>query len=243
MNIVPIVKPPPIRGKVPEGYSGPIFYRMTNFDALMRGGMPDIFSVLPSERKRKDKIFSYALRETWNLRSSGLIVDAEGKFLPEWEAPIKARVSQKSEAGSVQFVPQDASQISDRIYGHLEELEPGRHMFLPVDAQHPDGVISRFYYFFYLNSTISNPLNPEANNMNWKPSQSGEYPLYRTPDWLETTREHYASEHFGYLDAARVSGRHFFYSGDTSMVFSEELLFKIGGVFPKWCNFVPMGVK
>jgi hypothetical protein len=237
------LKPPAIRGKIPEGYSGPIFYRLTNFDALMCGGMPDIFSVLPSERKRKDKIFLHASREKWNLRSSGLLMDAEGKLLPEWEAPFKARVSQKSEASGIEFVPQYISQISERIHDHLEEIEPGRHMFLPVDAERPDGSISRFYYLFKDNATIFCPLNSKANNLEFRPSRDGTYLVYSTPDWLGGTREHYATEHFGYLDADRVIGRHFFYAGDTSSVFSEELLFRIGGVFPKWCNFVPMGVK
>ena len=238
------VKPLRIRGEVPDGYEGPVYYR-TMEDLHAPWGPRASFTWVEDDA-RLGRLYNSRSRGR-NVLTSGFVVDSDGQLLPEWREPLKARLV-KDKIDREEFIVGDpAIRISERMHDAIVSLEPHEHIFIPVDAARPDGLKLRYYLMFIGKACIWDEpvLHPEKNALQQITYISGNVG-YDAPSWMKrSSSEKY---HFGYLNGRVINSRHLFQGGDdtsSATFFSPELFEKIkkfGDIFPKLYELVPIGI-
>ncbi len=106
-----------------------------------------------------------------------------------------------------------------------------------IDGERTDGSGTvRLYVLIIGVAPARTALAMEANGIEHTVSDQGA-PVFRLPDWLGWGREQ-----FGYLDPQVVDGHALVHATGSLIVFSEELVRRLGNVLPKCNAFVPRGV-
>jgi hypothetical protein len=221
------VKPARIRGSFPESYDGPRFYRVVDFDRWNNNPVR-LFTI--ADKKLASRLFDETGNRDRRILQSGLIVDEAGKLLPEWQVPVRANIRKGVKSLYPEFYIGDGSPqlISARVQAIFEQLEPGKHIYVPVDAHWHDGGSERYYCFFSPHAVIYHALNPLANGQEPMTYNNGT-PGWQVPGWLWDQ-----CDHFGYLQASTVSGWHYLTCENGARVFSEEIVTLLGDVCAHW---------
>lgn len=204
------VAPPVIRGRVPDGYRGRVFYRLETFS--YEGAMRTVF---PTVVKLVDQKLAQLCRNGVD-RSKGEFrelppshgLNSAAAALPPWSVQAFA-VSSKS---------------------------GGRRQFLHSDRRTDGSGTVRLYVLIIGVAPARTALAMEANGIEHTVSDQGA-PVFRLPDWLGWGREQ-----FGYFDLQVVDGHALVHATGSLIVFSEELVRRLGNVLPKCNAFVPRGV-
>jgi hypothetical protein len=209
-----VYKPPRIVGEVPPDYEGPIFYRISSLSSPSTGFGFKGWS-------KAEKLIYQRLPNINDLGPVGLepgrVVDERGKLLPEFAEPIQAKVDTRRRSADWELRTYPPL-ISARVKEIIEEFEPGKAVFIPIDAAWPDGRVDRYYWAVWGNL--------------WGRATDD----FTPPQWF-----HSRDEGFHYLSAAKVEGRHFIWGG-SYIVLSEEIVERFGDVLVRQQVFVPCGV-
>jgi hypothetical protein len=228
------VRPPRVKGEVPEDYSGPVYHRLAE----------DMFAPVgkPAFRWADDKLrLERAFNTRDRLNGYRALLDGSGKLLPEWHVPLKAKILGDRPLRE-EYAPADPyTRLSERVYDAITSLEPSSHVFVPIDATRDDGTVERYYAMFMAGAKLGQVLHPDVNKLERIVYPDG------TSDWSDPRWLSPASpdrDHFGYLDKAKIGDRHLFEGSSGVVCFSPDLFGRIavfGDVLPKFYYFVPIG--
>jgi hypothetical protein len=230
-----------VKSEASPSYTGPIYYRVFG-NVRSRAGRPFILEYDPTDAARKQVLFDHRVRYH-SILSSGLIVDERRNLLPEWQVPLKAKLAKGAEV-SYEFAPSGFA--SERVRDLIESLDPGLHIFIPIDLTLPDGTVERLFKMMWSDDFFGEAvpiLDIEANRM--ERQEVNGVVRYYEPDWARSmTLEPY---HFGYLNPKTLPDLNVFGTSnlDNSEVMSEPLVMRLeemGVTIPKHSTLVAMGV-
>ena len=225
------IKPPPIRGSVPADYHGPLYYRLQHLGDSARKPLMQLINF--DDRKVVRKLCQVH-EISAALRKDPTLCDANGDLLPEWRTPITGKLKAGANKSWDEFSITGLTLVSQRIKDVVEAAALNVHYFVPLDIEDREGGNLRVYAFFCGVLRRRSPLALEANGIPYTLSDKGE-PVFRTPDWMIN------SDRFVYLDASVVDGAPLLESG-LGLLFSRELMERLGDIMPKGTVFVPMGL-
>ena len=240
MNLSPTTKPVPILGEIPAGYEGPIYYRTVTSQA----GFSFCDKLRSDEADPREKEL-LAGRPFTGERRPAELVDPEGRLLPKWQRPLKGYIRQSVPGGFTRAYVRDI----------IEELDPGKHIFLPHDMQWDDGRVERFYSMEWTRIDCFQRLDErpfldaEKNGLAFRDFPNGRR-AYTCPNWTGICLARKASEvdaTFGYIDADVIGDLHFAQVEllQNETVISDPLLQRLlqhGNPFRKDTFLVRMGV-
>jgi hypothetical protein len=165
-------------------------------------------------------------------------VDKKGALREKWRAPLRARIPKSAPKTWPEFgLGGSLTIVSPRLRDIIEELEPGANFFIPIDVAQSDGSTLRLYAMVFGVVPPRTALSMEANGIEYPLSDYDGSPIFKRPEWLMSP-----SEHFGYLDPKAVDNHAVPYDTSSLMIFSEELMKRLGDVLPRGLAFVTMGV-
>jgi hypothetical protein len=209
-------KPPRVVGDVPPDYRGPLYYRISNVSTPRTSFGFKGWS-------KAEKLIYQRLPGVNNYGPVGLepgrIVDGQGNLLPEFAEPIQARVDTRRKAADweLRTLP---PLISARVKQIIDEFEPDKGVFIPIDAAWPDGRVDRYYWAVW--------------GRLWGPATDD----FTPPRWISAG---IGDREFHFVSASRVGGRHFIWNPSYTLV-SEPMLQRFGDVLQSQQVFVPVGV-
>lgn len=208
MNRSSNTKPVPILGEIPAGYDGPIYYRTVTSKGF---SFHDKLAVDQTDPRIKELL---AGRPFTGERRPAVLVDPEGRLLPKWQQPIKGYIHQSTPL-SFDWIPGGFTRAYVRDI--IEELDPGKHIFLPHDMQWDDGHVERFYSMEWTRIDCFQRLDErpfldaEKNGLTFRDFPNGRR-AYTCPNWTGICLARKASEvdaTFGYIDADVIGDLHF----------------------------------
>jgi hypothetical protein len=212
-----VYKPPRVMGDVPTDYDGLLYYRISSLRSpTSRFGFRDFGKAHKLIEQRLPGTAYYGVQGL----EPGRVVDEHGNLLPEFAEPIQVRVDRGVRASDWELRTSPPL-VSGRVKGIIEEFEPGKAVFLPIDAAWPDGRVDRYYWAVW--------------GRLWGPATDDFVP----PRWLDPTL---GDQEFHYVSASRVEGRHFIY-GSPYIIVCEPVFRRFGDVLLPQQVFVPVGVE
>ena len=223
---------PRISGSVPEDYHGPIYYRTrVNHDEYA-------YKQLYRHLKFADRDLARRLAQAYHhevaLRVDPRLFDRNRELLPAFRRPIQTLLAASAPKKSPEWSFGNVHLVNERVRDAIETLQPGKHLFIPMDISRPDGC-DRRYVFFVLRDHTQPLLALEANGIDYTTNEFG-VPLFGTPTWA------LSMDHFGFLSAPIIDGAAVDSDGRIGLVMSKALLDELGDVFPKGLYLIPMGV-
>ena len=228
-------KPPVIRGKVPDGYRGPLFYKWHVFTYEgLRASLQE--QIVLEDRAMADRLVQKPSHTMVALRKDQNICDANGDLHPALREPIKARIRTKAYKSWPEITCGQMFLVSPRVRDVIEEFAPGAHYFIAIDVADRQGGSFRTYAFFCGVMRDYPALALKANNIPYTIDAATGRPDYIAPVWAVN------SEQFGYLNASVIGGAPLLWDMRVMMLFSPELVARLGDVLPKHMCFVPMGL-
>jgi hypothetical protein len=230
-------KPARISGHVTAGYSGPIFYRITNY---LKPNPPSkvLFDYLKFPGRNV-----LGINRIGRLSDSGALtevsdyasyLDKDGNVDVEWSTPIRAVIKANYKEDWPEFSLHPVLLVSARLKSAVEKYDKDNHAFVAVDVEGPNGK-QLFRAFVLVSDNSIDAVDYIASNI--QPSKV--YPN-GTASWVQ--RIALPRDEFCYLWHRKVQGRHHFMDPKLGHVFSEEIVKELGDVLPKEFVFVPMGV-
>jgi hypothetical protein len=221
----------PISGEVPPDYNGPIFYRtrVISHDYYKK----PFPRHLGYENRDAARRFAYADHVQVAHRVDPNLFGENGNLLAVFRAPLKARLLSSAPKNPPEWAFGHWSLVSERIRSAIEELQPGKHLFIPIDVDW-NGDQRRLYVFYVLRNTTRTILAMRANGIEFNFAETGN-PVFPTPAWL-------ASDRFAYLNGDVVDGAAVDFDPRVGIVMSKPLIDALGNVFPKGIVLVPTGV-
>lgn len=228
-------------GDVPPDYHGPIYYRLQ----AVRGRRPERMAqeFIRIEQEPRPKRIDDALgqrlatadRQEAALRAEPKLFDEQGNLRPEWRGPLKARMLSTAPKKWADFPGGGIAYVSERFHDVLEDVEPRRHIFIPLDVAGTDRPEFRMYVFFAGNAARRPVLAMRANGIEYKLSERGT-PFYPRPQWLSDTSR------FAYLNSEVIGDAQLFYDRQEGFIFSEKLVEAMGDILRPDIIFVALGV-
>lgn len=233
--------PPPqrIRGDLPSDYDGPLYYTWRR----LRSGMPkppgSFIRIVdePKPKRMEDEAGESLARadpQCAALKIEPRLFDEDGELLSRWQHPLQARLKANAPKQWADWPMGVLRYVSPQVRDAIEAVEPGRHLFIPVDVDAKDRDPFRLYILFPGNAARLTVLAMRANEISYTLSDGGT-PVFHEPPWLHEDR-------FGYLNQDVLQDAHLFYDFSLSFIFSRALVEKLGDVFIENYAFKPWGV-
>jgi hypothetical protein len=161
------------------------------------------------------------------------LFDQSGELLPLFQRPLQA----KWRSSTPKTVPELGDGmymlVSSRVRDTIEEVEPGRSLFIPIDFDPAGDLPSRSYVFYVLKDKNVTALALRKSGLEYFLFEKGR-PIPKGHDW-------HGSDRFLYLNSAVLEGRSI-YLDTVGPVFSKAIVDRLGDVLPKTLAFTPMGV-
>ncbi len=214
-----------ISGKIPAGYTGPLFYRVSDFLQPYKV-KKDLFDYLKFPKPAgPDIIRAIGLLAVPDAINSSHYRDQSGGTKQQWMKPVTAiaRSSYRDDWPEFSNSSQEVSValVSERVKEIVERYETDTHAFVAVDIQSDaGGHIARA--FVMVKGKVVDFIDRGATE---------NIPNVIIPDG-----------NFCYLTGDLVKGRHHFWDHKLGHVWSEEIVKELGDVLPKQSVFVPVGV-
>ena len=221
-----------VSGAVPADYQGPIFYRTrVNHDEY---AYKQLYAHLKFANRDLARRLATAYPHEVALRVDPRLFGSDRELLPIFRQPIQVTLAASAPKKSPEWSFGHVQLVNERVREVIEALQPGKHLFVPMDISGPDGC-ERRYVFYVQRDHTETVLAMEANGIEYSTSESG-VPLFPTPAWV------LSNDHFGYLSAPIVGGATVDWDGRIGMVMSKALIDELGDVFPRGLYLIPMGV-
>lgn len=184
---------------------------------------------------------------TWEYlvanRESPVLFDEIGNLKKEWNNPLTAYMkkgmstkwNELEGGGNIVF-------SSPRFRDIVEYIEPGVHIFIPVDVECIDQGNFRTYVFFAGHVSMGNGLALKANGIDYRLSENGK-PILTSPQQLNWINYGGKSDcRFSYLNINDIDSYHLQYAGRAHMILSDTLVKRLGDILHPGLGFIPMGV-
>jgi len=223
-------RPPPTLGTLPPDYQGPIFYRILE---TVGANKKSTGQHIKFEQRQLAQALAGADLVMVAHRMERRLFDEDGQLLPHFRSALQARVASGAPSVWPEWLFGVIEIVSERVRIAIEDLQPGKHLFVPIDVRKRDGGVSRKYAFFIMRDTTRPVLALAPNGIAYTLAPSGN-PLWQAPEWLRTDR-------FAYLNLNVVRGAAVDFDSRTGLILSDGLVSKLGDVFPKGVSLVRMG--
>jgi hypothetical protein len=245
-------KPARISGQVPQGYSGPIYYRMSNFlkSTQRSKALSDYLTFSRLNAKGDISISAHTMTARTSTRDCVTrFLDDSGRLKTEWLTPIRAvtRPSFRNEYDEISIdtnTPQFMDicyprgyysiLVSERVKNILTKYEKENHEFVAVDVESPQGEHLFRSYVMVQGAPIR---TVELKESGIVPTLDDVYPVYT---W--SISESLPRDTFCYIQSTLVKGLHHFWDEDLGHLWSQQLVDELGDVLHKDFVFIPVGV-
>lgn len=225
-------KPPRIAGEVPAGYDGPLYYRQLT--VKYNRGPKALEQYLTWEKRNVDGVqFSERFASIDSLMSAKIkhpdMFDADGEVKAAWRGPFKAKKKSNFPKKSwTECYGGGLGLTSEHVKSIIEEVEPGIHLFAPLELQPADSEPHRVFIFKIGHGGWGGwcALTPEFNPLQ---DYFAEIPQKNTTEFI-------------LLDQSKVEGKHLFQCELGGPVFSKALVDRLGDILSDNVVFVPVGV-
>jgi hypothetical protein len=227
------LKSPVIRGTVPADYRGPLHYRRITFLHQTKKPLQQMLNF--DDRNMGQRLCNVNFAQAaW--RMSPQICDANGNLLPDLQTPVKAKLKASASKTWDELSAGSIVLVSRRIQEIIETIAPGVHYFVPIDVSDREGGTFRVYAFYCGATLPETALAMEANGITRTKLPDGGLRFEPFPDWIT------GFERFGYLDSKAIAGVPLLYDPMLGILYSPELVERLGDCIPKGEAFVPMGL-
>ena len=223
------IKPARIAGKIPEGYSGPLYYRLSDFLEPYKS-KKDLFDYLKFPKPNGPEL----VRDIGFLYVSDAINsphyrDQNGRVKEQWAKPVialartnyKADWPEFSHGGTGASFSISVTLISERVKKTVEKYEKDSHAFVEVDVRSDAGDNVARAHIMVRGEVIDA----------FDPSSCETRPNILIPDG-----------NFCCLHGELIKGRHHFWEKTLGHVWSEEMVHELGDILPRQTVYVPVGV-
>lgn len=222
-----------ICGRIPDGYTGPIFYRVSNF---LKPNPPskvlfDYIKFLGRNTREVNEISYLNLRDAI-VHSEYL--DEHGRVREQWAKPIKAMTKANYREDWPEFSPNGMTLVSTRVKEAIEKYETENHAFVAIDVESPAGVRS-FQAFVMVRGVQIDSVDYVASGIVPRKIYPGGKGAWDASVALPR-------DEFAYLKRHLVQGKHHYWDENVQNVWSQEIVAELGDILPKEFVFVPMGV-
>lgn len=234
-SLHPPLRPARVVDEVPEGYRGDLYYRIVP-SQLGSQRNPARYVTLKQKGLNLDDQPGQRLASAWmeHVAQGGgaTLFAAPGELRQEFRKPLPARLL--ADAGKKPFPEYTADswpQVSGRFRRIVEALEPGVHLFIPLDTS--EGQREPELYVFYP-GVIFRPtsLAIEASGMVGAIQPHGGLVIPRTV----------SARHFYAVNRNVISSAEIFTEGKLGPIFSQRAVEQLGDVLAREYAFMPMGV-
>jgi hypothetical protein len=225
-------KPPRISGQIPAGYSGQIFYRLSNY---VKPNPPSKvlfdFIKFPGRNTMGINAISYLCHRDAIIYTDYL--DEHGKVKEVWNTPIQAEAKSNYQEDWPEFSLHNMTLISERVKNVIEKFESENHAFVAIDVGLQSGKLLRA--FVMVRGVAIDAVDYLASGI--VPSKV--YPGGKA-SWVATNA--LPRDEFCYLSREKVESRNHFWDENLGHVWSQRIVAELGDVLPREYVFVPMGV-
>lgn len=222
---------PPISGAVPSDYQGQVFYR-TRVVEYQYFKKP-LFRRLQLANRDLGRRMANADPVRVAHRVDPFLFGPDRQLLDIFRQPIQAVLPSSAPKTLPEWGTGHISVVCERVRDAIENLQPRKHLFIPMDVATPEGS-RRLYVFYVLRDHVQTVLALEANGIEYTRNEKGN-PVFGTPPWLQSDR-------FAYLAAPVVEGVTVDHDAKVGIIMSKALVDDLGDVFPNGIDLLPMGV-
>ena len=223
---------PRISGTVPPDYQGLIFYRTrVNHREYAKA---HLFQHLKFANLDLARRLAQAYPHEVAVRVAPSLFGRDRELLGIFREPVQASLRASAPKNLPEWSFGNVHLVNERVREAIENRQPGKHLFIPIDVSGPQGGLRR-YAFFAQRDHVQTPLALEANQITYTTNEYGN-PVVGAPSWISSM------DHFGYLSAPLVEGVAVDFHTSIGLILSKDLIDELGDVFPKGLYLIPMGV-
>ena len=222
-------KPARLAGTIPDSYSGPLYYRLSDFLEPYKV-KKNLCDYLKFPDTRGDELFTaFGNLYVPDAINSLHYRDQNGRVKELWANPVilAARANYKTDWPEFSDGWQRGSSsisvyfISERVKRIIEKYEKDGHAYVEVDVQSDTGDhVARA--FIMVRGEVVDAFDSSSCDTR---------PNILIPDG-----------NFCCLNSELVKGRHHFWEKTLGHVWSEEIIKELGDILPRQTVFVPVGV-
>jgi hypothetical protein len=229
------IKPARISGQVPAGYSGPIFYRISNMQKPLGKVLSDYLKFPGRDVRERNKIVG--LMDNGSIASISEFssyLDEHGNVDKGWSTPIRAVAKANYRDHWPEFSPHTMILVSERLKKIIEKYEKDNHAFVAVEVESHTGE-QMFRAFVMVGGVAVDAVDYLASGI--VPSKV--YPNGKA-SWVALIA--LPRNEFCYLTREKIVGRHHVWDEKLGHVWSQQIVDELGDILPKEFLFIPMGV-
>lgn len=231
----PPVKPARCIDEVPAGYDGDLYYRIMN-SQRPGAAFRRYVRITPAKGVVQEDQPGQRLAAAWAnhvARGRDLRVFSEpGKLRPDLTGSLPAQLLASAKKPFAEYVSSNWVVVSARFRCVLESLEPGAHLFLPLDTS--QGANSPLLYIFFPGVAFSpTGLAIAANGIEDCILPNG---------GLSFGGSRLSASHFYFLNRNVIGSADVFVDSWLGPIVSKRALERLGDILPTEFAFMPMGV-
>jgi hypothetical protein len=236
-SLHPPIQPARVIDEVPDSYGGPLYYRIVPSQRGSQRNPISYVTLLQKGLKLEDQPGQWLGVAMMTHVAQGReqhLFTAPGKLRPELRHPLPAKLlARATKKPFPEYHGHHWPMVSARFRRVVEALEPGVHLFIPLDTS--EGEREPELYVFYPGLMY----RPTALAI--KASDIGRY--LRPEGFLQFTRpQHLSARHFYMLNRNVIGSAEIFCEGWFGPVFSQRAVERLGDVLQRELAFMPMGV-
>jgi hypothetical protein len=160
------------------------------------------------------------------------LFESPGKLRPDFQSALPGCLMAIAKTPFPEYTADNWPLASARFRRVLEELEPGAHLFIPIDLSHGSEE-PRLYVFFSGATFRPTAVAIEANGI----------PVTENPDGgIRYSYPQPVDPRFYYLNRGMIGSAEVFVDHGLGLIFSKRALERLGDILPRRYAFAPIGV-
>jgi hypothetical protein len=235
-SLHPPIQPARVIDEVPEGYRGELYYRIVPSQRGSARNPRAHVSLLHKGLKLEDQPgqrLALAMRSHVAQGREQHLFAEPGVLRPEFQRALPARLRASASKPFAEYHGDIYPMVSARFRRVVEALEPGVHLFIPLDTS--EGRQEPELYVFYPGVTFRpTGLAIEANAIAGSMLPDGGL-QFSSPNYL-------SARHFYLLNRNVIGSAEIFTDGWFGPIFSQRAVERLGDVLQRELAFMPMGV-
>ena len=235
----PPLRPARVFDAVPADYRGNLFYRIVEVRPFLARNRKR-YVQMPKEGPL-DEQPGQRLCRAWPIyvaQGAGSELFTSSAILRPQFRRLKGTLMAAGKKPFPEYTYEGYPLVSARVRDVLEQLEPGTHLFIPIDLPDDEGT-PRLYVFFAGVTHRPSALAVAANGMEIGRYGNGSVAI-RLPKGHQVVRLDRPG--FYYLNGRIVGSAHLFVDGDLGFIFSQNAVERLGDILDPRDIFMPVGI-
>lgn len=235
----PPLRPARVFDAVPADYRGELFYRIVEVRPFLARNQKR-YVQLPKEGPLEEQV-GQRLCHAWPVHvaqgAAPAIFTSRGVLRPQFRR-LKGSLMAAGKKAFPEYTYGGYPLVSARFRDVLEQLEPGAHLFIPIDLSDGDE-IPRLYVFFPGVTHRPSALAVAANGLEIGRYENGSVAV-RLPKGHQVVR--LDRPNFYYLNGRIVGSAELFVDSDLGFIFSRKAVERLGDILDPRDIFMPVGI-